>query len=305
MNRPIAPLDFLQLVAVALIWGVNNVLAKIALRELPPFLVIGGRFAIVLLLIGWTIKPIPRAKWPAFALMLCCVGPLHFGIQFVGLSMARDLAPMVVAMQLWAPGSVVFAMALLGEHASRLRLAGVGIAFAGVAAMTFDPVVFAQWGALALVGTAACAYGLGTVMVRWIGSDMDVWSMQAWIALACTPTMIAATLLFEPNAAQAAAHASWFVWAAIAFAGIVSSIGANAMIFRLVQRYEVSRTTPYLLATPAISFTLAGLWLGDHITARIVLGAAITMSGVALVALAERRFRTVTPVTAKPAAIDG
>lgn len=280
---------------MALIWGVNNVLARVALFELPPFLVVATRFAIVLVLIGWRIRPIPRDKWPAFALMLCCVGPVHFGIQFVGLRMAHDLAPMVVAMQLWAPASVVFAMLLLGEHASRLRLAGVGIAFLGVVGMTFDPVVFAQWGALSLVAAAACAYGLGTVMVRLIGAGMDVWSMQGWIALACTPSMIAATLLFEPEAAQAAAHASWFVWAAIAFAGVVSSIGANAMIFGLVQRYEVSRTTPYLLATPVISFTLAGLWLGDHITARILLGAAVTMSGVALVALAERRFRAVTP----------
>lgn len=299
-SRPIAPLDFLQLVAVALIWGVNNVLARVALFELPPFLVVATRFSIVLLLIGWRIKPIPRAKWPAFALMLCCVGPLHFGIQFTGLAIAHDLAPMVVAMQLWAPASVLFAMILLREHSSPLRLAGVFVAFLGVAGMTFDPVVFAQWGALALVATAACAYGLGTVLVRWIGADMDVWSMQGWIALASAPAMIAATLLFEPNAAHAAQNASWFVWAAIAFAGIVSSIGANAMMFGLVQRYEVSRTTPYLLATPVISFTLAGLWLGDHITTRILIGAAVTMSGVALVALAERRFRAVAPAPAEP-----
>jgi O-acetylserine/cysteine efflux transporter len=298
--RPIAPLDFLQLVAVALIWGVNNVLARVALFELPPFLVVAARFTVVLVLIGWRIRPIPRAKWPAFALMLCCVGPVHFGVQFTGLHMAHDLAPMVVAMQLWAPASVLFAMLLLHEHASRLRLAGVALAFIGVAGMTFDPVVFAQGGALVLVAAAACAYGLGTVMVRWIGADMDVWSMQGWIALASAPSMIAATLLFEPQAAQAAAHASWFVWGAIVFAGIVSSIGANAMMFRLVQRYEVSRTTPYLLATPVISFTLAGLWLGDHITPRILLGAAVTMSGVALVALAERRFRAVTPAPADP-----
>lgn len=299
-SRPIAPLDFLQLVGVALIWGVNNVLARVALFDLPPFLVVATRFAIVLAFIGWRIRPIPRDKWPAFALMLCCVGPVHFGIQFVGLSLAHDLAPMVVAMQLWAPASVLFAMLLLREHASRLRLAGVVIAFVGVAGMAFDPIVFSQWGALALVASAACAYGLGAVMVRLIGPATDVWSMQGWIALACMPTLTAATLLFEPNAAQAAQHAPWYVWLSIAFAGVVSSIGANAMLFNLVQRYEVSRTTPYLLATPVISFTLAGLWLGDHITTRILLGAAVTMSGVALVALAERRFKAVAPVQLEP-----
>ncbi len=40
--------------------------------------------------------------------------------------------------------------------------------------------------------------------------------------------------------------------------------------------------------------------LGDQITGRILLGAAITMSGVALVALAERRFRAITPAGAEP-----
>jgi O-acetylserine/cysteine efflux transporter len=233
---------------------------------------------------------------PAFLVMLACVGPLHFGIQYVGLGLAHDLAPMVVAMQLWAPASVLFAMLLLGERSGPLRLAGVGIAFAGVATMAFDPVVFRQITALVMVVAAACAYGLGTVMVRRIGAEMDVWSMQGWIALACAPAMLAASLIFEPNAFSAAAQASWIAWACVAFGAVVSSIVANAFMFRLVQRYEVSRTTPYFLATPVISFTLAALILGDHITARIIAGAAITMSGVALVALAERRFKPVAVV---------
>jgi O-acetylserine/cysteine efflux transporter len=66
-------------------------------------------------------------------------------------------------------------------------------------------------------------------------------------------------------------------------------------MFRLVQKYEVSRTTPYLLMTPVISFTLAAFILGDQITPQILAGAAVTMSGVALVALAERRFKPVAP----------
>jgi O-acetylserine/cysteine efflux transporter len=90
---------------------------------------------------------------------------------------------------------------------------------------------------------------------------------------------------------RSALNASWLSWACITFGAIVSSIVANAWMFRLVQKYEVSRTTPYLLSTPVISFTLAALVLGDVITWRLVLGAALTMSGVLLVALAERRFK--------------
>lgn len=65
-------------------------------------------------------------------------------------------------------------------------------------------------------------------------------------------------------------------------------------MFRLVQKYEVSRTTPYLLLTPVISFTLAALILGDRITPQILLGAALTIAGVILVAVAERRFKAVS-----------
>jgi O-acetylserine/cysteine efflux transporter len=292
-SRAFAPLDFLQLLSIALIWGVNNVAAKLALEELPPMLSLAARFALVLLLVGWRLRPLPPgAAWP-FLLMLACVGPLHFGVQYVGLQQAHDLAPMVVAMQLWAPASVLFAMLLLKERAGPLRVAGVLIAFLGVAALAFDPIVFAQGGALALVAIAACAYGLGTVMVRKIGAGVDAWAMQAWIALATAPTMLAGSFAFERQYWDEAFRASWFAWACIAFGGIVSSIVANAFMFRLVQKYEVSRTTPYLLMTPVISFTLAAFVLGDAITWRMLLGAALTMSGVALVALAERRFKAV------------
>ena len=90
-------------------------------------------------------------------------------------------------------------------------------------------------------------------------------------------------------------EAPWYVWALVAFGGIGSSIVASALLFRLVQRYEVSRTTPYLLLSPVVSFTLAPLVLGDHISARILIGAAATLAGVLLVAIAERRF---TPLAA-------
>ncbi len=267
----------------------NNVAAMIAVRELPPLMVAGVRFAIVFGCLFWLIRPPPQGKTRLFFMMLAVIGPLHFGVQYVGLGLARDLAPMVVAMQLWAPASVACASVLLGERVGALRWSGVAIAFLGAAGMTFDPVVFAQWGALALVALASVFYGLGTVLVRRLGGASDPWAMQAWIALAVAPTLISGSLFFEGGHAQAIADASWLAWACVAFGALVSSIVANAFMFHLLQKYEVSRTTPYMLLTPIISFTLAALALGDAITPRILIGAGMAMAGVALVALAERR----------------
>jgi O-acetylserine/cysteine efflux transporter len=272
---------------------VNNIAAKIAVDAFTPMMTVSMRFIIVLAALFFWLKPPPRETWRVFALMLLFVGPLHFGIQYVGLALAHDIAPMVVAMQLWAPASVVFAALLLKEVVGPLRWAGVTLAFLGAGSMTFDPVVFHQGWALALVAIASGCYGLGAVLVRRMGGGVDAWSMQAWLALATAPTMALGSLAFESGQAEAATNASWIAWACVVFGAVVSSIVANAFMFRLVQKYEVSRTTPYLLMTPVISFILAGLVLGDHITAQILAGAIVTMGGVALVALAERRFKAV------------
>lgn len=289
-SRDFAPLDFLQLISIALIWGVNNILAKIAVDALPAMMMASLRFLIVIAALCVFLRP-PPGNWRLFFLMIIFVGPLHFGVQSVGLKLATDLPPMVVAMQLWAPSSVVFAALLLGERVGALRWAGVAIAFLGAASLNFDPSVLAQGWALFMVALASTFYGLGTVVVRKLGEGLNPWATQAWIALVSAPTLAVGTLTFERGHVEAAQSAHWSVWAFIAFGAIVSSIVANAFMFRLVQRYEVSRTTPYLLMTPVVSFTLAALILGDRITPQILIGAGLTMIGVALVAVAERRFK--------------
>lgn len=279
--------------AVVVIWGANNIGSKIAVEAFPPLLALALRFGVVLAALAFWLRPPPRGQWRPFLVTLLVMGPLHYGLQYLGLGLARDISPMVVAMQLWAPASVVFAALLLKEVVGPLRWAGVALAFLGVAWMNFDPVVFAQAGALALVGLAACVYGFGTVLVRRLGVSVGPWAVQGWIALATVPSMLLGSWMFESGQVEAVRSADWLAWAAILFAGVVSSIIASGFVFRLVQRYEVSCTTPYLLLAPVVSFALAPAILGDIITTQMLIGAALTIGGVALVAIAERRLKVV------------
>jgi O-acetylserine/cysteine efflux transporter len=45
--------------------------------------------------------------------------------------------------------------------------------------------------------------------------------------------------------------------------------------------------------TPVITFVLAAFVLGDRITPQILIGGAVTLLGIGLVAVAERRFKAV------------
>ncbi len=289
-DRAITPADFAQLLAVAVIWGVNNVAAKIAVEHFPPLMAASMRFAIVLVALWPFLKLPTRDSLKPFLLMLVLVGPLHFGIQNVGLALATDLAPMVIGMQLWVPASVLAAAILLREPLRPLRTLGVALGFIGVASMAFDPVIFAQIGALTLVSLAACCYGVGAVMVRRI-VGLDAWALQAWLALLITPSLALASWGVERGQIESIQTANWLEWGCVLFGGVVSSIVANALMFRLVQRFEVSRTTPYMLLSPLVGIGLGILVLDDHLTTQIAIGGALALSGVAIVALAERRFK--------------
>lgn len=288
-SASIAPRDLAALIAIAVIWGVNNVAAKIAVDHLPPLLTAGLRFALTALVLAPYLK-VPAGGWRALAIVAVLTGPLHFGVQYAGLAAAHDLTPMIIAMQLWIPASVLFAALLLGERVDGWRIAGIATAFAGVVAMAFDPNVFGQIGALTMVAIAAACYGAGAVLVRRTPA-LHPLTFQAWIALLCAVTLLGGSAGFESGQVEAMRSASWLVWAAIVFGALASSVVANALMFQLVQRYEVSRTTPWLFLSPVVGIALGGLVLGDRLTPEILVGAVLTLAGVALVAMAERFAR--------------
>lgn len=286
-SSAIAPRDLAALIAIAVIWGVNNVAAKYAVNHLPPLLTVSLRFALTAAVLIPYLR-IPKGGWKSLAVVAVLTGPMHFGIQYLGLAAAHDLSPMVIAMQLWIPASVIFAAFILGERVNGWRIGGIATAFAGVIAMAFDPAVFAQLGAVALISLAAACYGAGAVLVRRAPS-LHPLTFQAWIALLCAFTLGGASALTETGQAAALAQADWMVWAALIFGALASSVVANALMFLLVQKYEVSRTTPYLFLSPVVGIALGAAVLGDRLTPEILLGGVLTLAGVALVAMAERR----------------
>jgi O-acetylserine/cysteine efflux transporter len=188
------------------------------------------------------------------------------------------------------PFTALFAFLLLGERLSKPALAGMGIAFLGVAWMTLDAHAIADWKAILVGIAAASAWALTTVVARRTTSIPPL-KMQGLLALVALPALGLASAAFETGQWQAIRQADLLVWASVVWAGIVSSVLATTLVFWLVQKREAGRVTPYLLATPVVSILIGWGFMGDVLTAQILTGAALTMGGVAVVALAERGLR--------------
>ena len=291
-DKPHSPLTVIEIVAifaVVVIWGVNNAAAKLATETLPPLLVGAMRFGLAAACLIPFVRP-PFPNWKSLLIIMLVGGPVHYGLIYLAFWLARDVSPVAVATQLWVPFTALFAFVLLRERISRFALIGMGVAFAGVAWMTLDAHAIADWKAILVGAAGSAAWAVTTVIARRTTSIPPL-KMQGLLALTALPSLGFASAVFERGQLQAVQAATPLVWVSVVWAGLVSSVLATTLVFWLVQKREAGRVTPYLLATPVVSILIGWLWMGDVLTTQILAGAALSIAGVALVALAERGLR--------------
>ena len=291
-DKPHSPLSLIEIaaiVAIVVIWGVNNAAAKLATETLPPLLVGALRFGLAAACLIPFVRP-PFPNWKSLLIIVGVGGPVHYGLIYLAFWLARDVSPVSVATQLWVPFTALFAFLLLRERLSLHALIGMGVVFLGVAWMTLDPHAIADWKAI-LVGVAGSAAWAVTTVIARRTTSIPPLKMQGLLALTALPSLGFASAVFERGQVEALQQATPLIWACVLWAGLVSSVLATTLVFWLVQKREAGRVTPYLLATPVVSILIGWLFMGDVLTPQILTGAALTIGGVAVVALAERGLR--------------
>ena len=288
-SSPLTVVEYLAILAIILTWGINNAAAKVATAYLPPMLMGSLRFASALAFLFPFVRP-PFPEPRKLLTIVLLTGPIHFGIIYLAFSMADALSPLVVASQLWIPFTAIFAWRMLGETMRLPAVVGLGIAFLGVAWMSLDPHAAGDLPAILLIVFAGACWAVATVLVRKTPGIKPL-KMQGMTALVAAPTLLAMSFLFETDQVAKMQAAPPIAWLCVLFAGVVSTIGASALLFWLVQRREAGRVTPYFLLTPLVSCTIGVLFLDDKLTPQLLIGGGATMLGVALVALTEKRAK--------------
>lgn len=291
-DKPHSPLSLLEIgaiLAIVVIWGANNAAAKVATEVMPPLLVGALRFLIAAVCLVPFVRP-PFPNWKSLILIVIMGGPLHYGLLYWGFSLAQDVTPVSVASQLWIPFTTLFAFVLLGERLSLAALAGMLVSLLGVVWMSADPHALHDWPAILLITAATAFWGMVTVIARRTTSIPPL-KMQGLLAMVALPTLAFGSAMFETGQVESVREATPLIWFCLFWAGVVSSVFATSILFWLVQKREAGRVTPYFLVTPVVSMAIGWGFMGDVLTVQILTGAALTMGGVAVVALAERGLR--------------
>ena len=284
---------------VAIIWGLCFVVIQASLPSAAPLLLAGLRAVIGgAVLAGWMLltrwRPPGRGsngpslrsgrrRWglpPASVLLVLAL--TNAAVAFGAMYLAAGRAEAAVASILAGGQPVVLAVAgwaLFGERASVRTILGLFVAMAGVVlvATTSSGATSPDGVALSVLATAAPA--AGTVVMRRLGSGIDLAATTSVQFLLGGVMLLGVSALFEPWAAVTVSAA---VVVGLLSLGVLGTGVAYVAWFWLLNRTSLARLGAALFLIPVVG-VVAGILTGDRPALPELLGMTALLLGIVLV----------------------
>ncbi|MEO5492877.1 MAG: DMT family transporter [Sphingomonas sp.] len=284
--------DFILLVAVCLTWGFSNVLSKMVVGtwHIPPLFFAAVRFAVVFAVTFPWLFPMPRPIW-RILLVGALMGGGNFALLFIGLQTASPSMAAVV-IQAGVPITTLLSVLILHERIHWPRGAGIALTLAGVLLVIWRPGFAMSSGLLFVLGAAA-AGSLGAILMKQM-EDIAPLRFQAWVAITGFVPLGLASALFEHGQWSASVAVGWPFVGAVLFSALIVSVCAHSAYYWLIARYEANLLSPLTLMTPLSTIALGVALTGDRLDGRMIVGSALALLGVLVIALR----RSVAPIVA-------
>jgi O-acetylserine/cysteine efflux transporter len=284
----VAPTHLALLVGICVLWGFNIIAVKVGVDRLPPVFLTLLRFSIVAaVLLPWLRLERGRMGWLLVAAL--CSGGLQFALLYAGVARSGSMSAVAIAGQLGVPFTTLLSILLLGERVRWRRWTGIALSFAGVMLIGFNPAVLESVAGLSLVVLAALVGAFGLVAVKRVG-NVGAMELQAWFAWSSLPVLAALTLWLEDGQWTRLLALDAIGVAAVIYTAVASSLVAHTLFYWLLQRYPVTSVAPITVLAPVFSVMFSVWLLGDRLDWRILTGGAMTLTGVAIIALRERKL---------------
>jgi drug/metabolite transporter (DMT)-like permease len=291
MKRVILDWSLIAAIGTMVAWGMNFAFVKYVLEYLGVGAFMFLRF-LVLPLLGLALLVIvfrhrvrhtwpKRADLPRFLLCALVGHVIHISAVMYGMNLSTAFSSSLVLT--CQPLFTLAILAALGaERLRRQQIAGTLLAFAGIALFLADKFAagFSRAGlgdlTLLVAGAAFSAY---TVLSRPLVDRYGPLIVLSYTLLFSMPVMLPLTAPFFADLRLASLAPA--VWAALFWALVVCSF-IGWLLWTWVNSVRgVARSAPFMYLMPPVAGVMAWLTLGETFTWLKVLGAAITMAGVA------------------------
>jgi len=301
---------YLALAAICIIWGTTYTAIKFAVRDFPPFLLVGIRQSIagtLLLLVAFanerwknskaarsapdaeiTTRPNPLNRQYVLRQIITGLFTITGGNGFVTWGMQYVSSGLAALIGSLTPVFVVF-ISLGWRSTDRITLrsmAGVLLGFGGLAVIFshgwqdfLNPVY--RWG-IAGCFISCFTWSLGTVMSkRWNSPDV---SPLLNAGMQITAGGIGSALLDSSHTI----HHTFLGWMSIVYLITIGSAVAFSLYMYALKHLSATVTSLYTYINPTVAILLGWLFLGEILTIWELVGMSITIAGVWLVNTGQR-----------------
>ena len=278
--------DGLLALLVVVVWGLNFVVIKLGLHNIPPFMLAGLRFMLVAFP---AIFFVARPKIP-FKLLLGYGLTISFG-QFAFLfcaikfGMPAGLASLVLQAQAFF--TIILGAFVFGERLQGKQLAGITLAVFGVLVLIEASLNGQDVALLGFMLTLAAglSWACGNIFNKLImqhAARPQVMSLVVWSALIPVIPFLAASFILDgPDVMlRSLVDIDLTTILSLIYLAFVATIVGYGIWGSLLGRYETWRVAPLSLLVPVVGLASAALLLDETLSAMQLLGAVLIMAGL-------------------------
>lgn len=278
--------DGLLALLVVVVWGLNFVVIKLGLHNMPPLMLAGLRFVLVAFpALLFVARPkVPLSLLLGYGLTIS-FGQFAFLFCAIKFGMPAGLASLVLQAQAFF--TIILGAGVFGERLQGKQLAGIALAVFGVLVLIEASLTGQHIPMIGFVLTLAAAFSwaCGNIFNKKIMSHTSrppVMSLVVWSALIPIVPFMVASLIFEGPAPmlQSLVSIDLTTILSLLYLAFVATIVGYGIWGSLLGRYETWRVAPLSLLVPVVGMASAALLLGESLSLLQLGGAVLIMAGL-------------------------
>lgn len=279
--RRAAYLPFLALAFLALVWGYNWVVMKVAVRDCDPFTFAALRNLLaaialfgVALLRGDSLRP--KAFWWTALYGALQTSLSGLAVWAVYLGSAGRTSVLTYSMPFWL---LALAWPLLGERIRGLQWAAVALALVGLI-FILAPWDLRGWEASALAVGGGLSWAIASVFFKIVNKrhELELVSFTAWQTLLGSLPLIVIAVLVDP------AGPDWTgsLIVALVYNVIIASAVAYVIWMYVLQNLPAGTAGISSLAIPVVGVVAAWVQLGERPGVPEAVGMGLILAALAI-----------------------
>ena len=267
---------------VPIFLGFGFVIAKPAMDDFPPILLMGLRFTFAASILIWWF-PIPKGYLLKIFIASLIANTIQYSVTYSGLNLI-DASAAVLLVQTEVPFGVLFAYFILKEKPTIQSLIGIFVAFIGVYILTGSPNLDGKFLGILLTILGSGIWALGQVLVKPLSKELNPLTLVAWLALFSGPILILLSNILDGNSINYIRSANNNSWLIVVYLGFFMQPVTYGCFYYVLKNNPLYKVLPIVtMGIPLTGLLAAILLLKEEPTTELYIGGLIILLGIILI----------------------